>query len=379
MFICGDVTFPRGGASANYIQYLGMALTECGYEVHIISTKNKSYKETTLNDMYIDPYVYSKNKIIRYLEYWAGAEKKIISILKKYNVNNHDLIVMYSQKAILGWALRKFAKKRKVKLGASVVELFEKKDITSKKISWNYFQYKILIEKEYSKFDFLFPISTYIEAKYKNYGIKQLVLPILADPYEYIYEPKSFSSKKIIFPALGKMKDSLENMIWAIDAVLKEKKDSVEIHFCGIKREQVARILKIGVNEIDKRIIFHGWMEYRELVELYNQMHFLLIARPDSQMTRANFPSKVPEVMTYGIIPLASQVGDYTELYLKNGYNSFTFEGCSVEVIKNIIYKCIDLSENEVKRLSDNARKTVVEKFYYRQWTQKIKSFLQEL
>lgn len=82
MFICGDVTFPRGGASANYIQYLGMALTECGYEVHIISTKNKSYKEATLNDMYIDPYVYSKNKIIRYLEYWAGAEKKLFRFLK---------------------------------------------------------------------------------------------------------------------------------------------------------------------------------------------------------------------------------------------------------------------------------------------------------
>lgn len=378
-FICGDLTFPRGGASSNYVQYLGMALSECGYETHVISTTNKSYKKLILNKIYIDPYIYSQNKIVRYIEYWAGAGQKIIAILKKYNINSDDIIIMYSQKAILGWTLRRFARRRQIKIGASVVELFEKKDMTCSNFSWNYFQYKILIEKEYPKFDFLFPISTYIKAKYENYGIKQLILPILADPYEYTYKEKNFAVKKFIFPALGKMKDSLENMIWAIDGVLREKKDNIEIHFCGIKSEQVAHILKVDEKEIDPRIIFHDWMEYDELVELYRQVHFLLLARPDTQMTRANFPSKVPETMTYGIIPLASRVGDYTKLYLKNDYNSFTFKGCNVKTIKNIIYKCINLSEDETRKLSDNARKTVEEKFYYKQWSETIKNFLQAL
>ena len=45
VFICGAFNFPRGGAASNYVQYLGMALKECGYQVHIVSTKNKEYRE----------------------------------------------------------------------------------------------------------------------------------------------------------------------------------------------------------------------------------------------------------------------------------------------------------------------------------------------
>ena len=379
VFICGDLTFPRGGSSSNYIQYLGMALIECGYEVHVVSTKNKNYTDKEINGIIIDTYEYSKNKMVKYVEYWVGAERKVKSILRQYRIDKDDLIIMYSQKAILGHALRKFAKKREVKIGAAVVELFEKKDITSQKYSWNYFQYKILIDKEYENFDFLFTISTYIESKYRNSGVKQLVLPILADPYEYPFVEKEYAKKRFIFPAMGKMKDALDNMVLAVNETLKEKKDDVEIHFCGVKKEQVARILNADISEIDSRMIFHSWMDYSDLVDLYNQVQFLLIARADSQMTRANFPSKVPEVMTYGVVPLASRVGDYTNLYLKDNYNSFIFEGCDVAKIKEVLCRCIDLSEQKMKLLSDNARKTVEDEFYYKQWVHKISCFLWEL
>lgn len=41
-------------------------------------------------------------------------------------------------------------------------------------------------------------------------------------------------------------------------------------------------------------------------------MCFMLLARTTSFMTIANFSSKVPEVMSYGIVPIANKVGDYT-------------------------------------------------------------------
>lgn len=50
-------------------------------------------------------------------------------------------------------------------------------------------------------------------------------------------------------------------------------------------------------------------MKYGELIGLYQEMHFLLLARGVSQMTLANFPSKVPETMCFGIVPIVSEVG----------------------------------------------------------------------
>lgn len=36
-------TFPRGGASANYLQYLADALTDAGYEVTLLACINPEY------------------------------------------------------------------------------------------------------------------------------------------------------------------------------------------------------------------------------------------------------------------------------------------------------------------------------------------------
>ena len=378
-FICGDLTFPRGGASSNYVQYLGMALSECGYEVHVVTTKNRSFSDSKINGLYIDEYKYSDGKVIRYIEFWLGAEKRIKEILEKYNLNYNDIIVTYTQKAVLAYKLRKLAKRKNAKIGGVVVEWFKKRDITTRRLSWYFAQYKYLMEKEYKRFDFLFPISTYIESRYKDSVPYQLVLPIMADPYEYERVSKNYEGRRFIFPSLGKMKDALNNMVKAAQKILTSQDNRIEVHFCGVRKEAVAEILEIKTSEIDPRMIFHPWMEYDELIRIYNNVHFLLMARSESQMTKANFPSKVPELMTYGVVPLASRVGDYTEYYLQDGYNSVVFDGCEIETIVGAMKKCINLSDEELCSLSNNARKTVEEKFSYKVWLKPIKQFVERI
>lgn len=185
--------------------------------------------------------------------------------------------------------------------------------------------------------------------------------------------------RKFIFPALGKMKDALTSMVIAAQNILMLEDSRIEVHFCGVKKEKVAEILKIRTEELDSRMVFHPWMEYDELIKLYNSMHFLLMARSESQMTKANFPSKVPELMTYGVVPLASRVGDYTEFYLINGYNSFVFDGCEVNTITETMKKCLSLTDEELRCLSRNARVTVEKKFCYKAWVNPIKEFLESI
>ena len=176
------------------------------------------------------------------------------------------------------------------------------------------------------------------------------------------------------------MKDALENMVLAIGEVLRESKACVEFHFCGVKKHDILKILKIHEeDELDSRIVVHDWLDYQELIHLYQKMDFLLLARDINEMTKANFPSKVPEVMTYGVIPIASKVGDYTKYYLNDNINSILMQGCNKEVIVSAIERALELSDSDIMHMADACVSTVTNYFDYRNWTEKLKGFLEQI
>ena len=124
---------------------------------------------------------------------------------------------------------------------------------------------------------------------------------------------------------------------------------------------------------IKKNLVIHDWMKYDELVDLYRRMDYLILIRSESQITLSNFPSKVPECMTHGIIPIVSDVGDYTKLYLRNGINSIFITENTIPSIKNAIENAINLSDQERLQMSKAARKLVEDVFDYNNWIPAIK------
>lgn len=378
VFICGAFNFPRGGAASNYVQYFGMALKECKYEVHVVTTKNAEYNELNYKGLIIDEIKYRQGRIKHYMDFKTGAKKSTLECLIQKQVVKDDIVLVYSHNLWLHRGVLSFCRKKGIKVGAIVVEYFSKEQFSGK---YEYWKYNKLMKTIMPNYDFLLPISTYIEEKLSGGKAKQLVLPIMADPYEYEYKVKSVSgTRKFIFPAKGKMKDALENMVRAIGEVLKNPVTDVEFHFCGVKEADIRRILKMAdVDALDKRIVIHGWMEYDELVKLYQQMHFLILARDISEMTKANFPSKVPELMCYGVVPIVSRVGDYTKYYLVNDGNSIIMDGCSKEVIKEAIERCLLMSCESINNMSQYARVTAEEAFWYMNWAEKIGSFIRSV
>lgn len=378
VFICGAFNFPRGGASSNYVQYFGMALKECGYEVHVVTTRNKDYHENSFKGLHIDEVEYRSGKLKHYYDFKTGAKKAVLDCLKTYQVGKGDTVIVYSHNLWLHEGIQAWCRRKGIKVGAVVVEYFSKQQFDS---NLDYQQYNKLTKKVLPKYDFIFPISTYIEKKLSDGRARQLVLPIMADPYEYEYKEKPIDgTRKFIFPAKGKMKDALENMILAIDEILRDPYVDVEFHFCGVKERAIREIIQIpGTQKIDRRIILHGWLDYCDLVKLYQKMHFLLLARDTNEMTKANFPSKVPELLCYGVIPIASEVGDYTDYYLKDEENSLLISGCNVETIENAIIRAIQLKDKDLRMLSNNARRTACELLSYPVWVTRIKEFLENI
>lgn len=379
-FICSKQHFPRGSAGANYIQFLALAMKEVGFNPIVISSgsyQNCSHEGEKYFYKGIEVYNPFKfeNKIAKHFEFIYGDALRFIGALKEYNVNKNDVIIAYLLDERPLKSILNFSKKNKIKSAACVVEWLPKENFTNNRM---YKSYMRAMRDIVSQYDIILPISHYIAEKYKKSSANVFVLPIMADTSEYSYKPKVYvdEKRKFIFPANGMMKDSMSNMLEGLARCPKEIRDKVEFHITNYSKEKVEKITQEFPDEIkerlDRMLVIHKWLEYDELIELYKKMNFLLLARDENQMTLANFPSKVPETMTYGIIPVVSEVGDYTRIYLKDNENSLVFKGSSVAVCIEAIVRATSLDNEEVRRLEKAARETAVNKFDYHNWLESL-------
>lgn len=375
------VKYPRSGAPSNYIQYLAEVFKALGYEVFVVGSKNNAFLiehgecHKSFRGVKICQVIPEKpmilQKILRRLFYKNLLSLRICAL----NPSKNDLVIEYSideqiQKVILG-----LRKKKHFNAICCPTEWFGPENFKS-----GYDVYQRIVEEYRPQYDLIFPISRKIQDYYEARGCRTCLLPIMADCNEYEVKPKIQSIYKIILLANGTMKDSLDTMIKSIATVIETKKQIFEFHTTGIKKEQIIKILgKERYLTLKPYIILHDWMEYNELIQLYQEMNYLLLVRDVSQMTLSNFPSRVPECLAYGIVPLISNVGDCPRYYLKDEVDSFIIDGCSIEACSKAILKAVCLPWNEYIKMSKAARECAVNKFDFRNWTETIQNAVHEL
>ena len=371
-------TFPRGGAAANYLQYLADALTDVGYEVILLACINPEYssEETirfhsfTVKNIWCRSKSKVYNRMMNGLLFW----KRIEWMVSKLNPTAEDVLMLDDSMCYSAFRIRE-------KTGAKVLgwplEWFRKEDFESETKAK---QDSYFFEREGDK-DLIFPISNHIAQHFTDRKCKIQVLPIMADTMEIEYRPKELSGRyKFILTANGRMKDSLGEILKGMALLSDEERRKVEFHLTGTKEETIREILQREEYEkIRNCLVLHKWMKYEELIDLYRTVHFLFLARDTNQMTLSNFPSKVPEAMTYGTVPVVSRVGDYTQIYLQDGVDSLIFDGCSAEACKSAFKRALALSKEEYAVLSENARSTAETKFDYRNWIGTIRNSIESI
>ncbi len=383
-YICGYYNFPRGSASANYVQYLGLALKDIGYNIVLITNTNNdelsSFQHEHGDIFDIRSYSVRTGKIGHYIDMNYSIGRYIRKELSKSNLTPDDLLISYSFDKSVNEAVLSFASKFRIKSAVCVVELFAKEDFEPDRGGIKYKKYKYTIDNLIPRFDIIFPISSFIEEYYRKKRCSVYRLPIMADPFEYEYQDRKGSDiLRFVYPANGKMKDSLTNMVYSINSFSDIDLDKMEFHFCGIKKSVIEGLLDERLKKrIGRTIVIHNWMKYKELVDLYRSVDFLFLARDVSQMTLANFPSKVPEAMCYGVIPVVSRVGDYIKLYLKDNENSIIFDGCNVDACQKAINRCLMMSHVQIARLRNASRQASIDIFYYKRWEKAIYQAISE-
>lgn len=380
VFICGYYNFPRGGAAANYVQSLAKTFIAMGKQVIVITNRNFniSFKDDIYQGIQVDAVQLKTDRIGHYMDFNFFIGEHFKKKLLYYSLDSQDIIIAYSRDSLILNSILSISKKTGAKTGVCLVEWFEKKDYDKWIINIEFWKAQISFYMLNFKFDIIFPISTYIEEYYKRKGCKTFRLPCLVDTTEFEFEKKKINNKKVfIFPGNGKMKDALVEMIQAFSLLEENELSKIEFHICGVSglAKQIIEDNKLE-KYLGNKIIVHNWMTYEKLVDLYKKAHFMLLARDISRMTMANFPSKIPETLSYGIIPICTKVGDYTNLYLKDGINSIIMDGCDPKTILNAIRRALQISATDMMKLSENARKTAENEFDYRVWVDAIKQYL---
>ena len=380
VFIISLQRFPRGDAGANYIQYLGLALIKEKCEVIVTGVRtladNSEYKiEEYKGIMYANTHNHKRRA--QNFNY----DKDFIDWLdREYHFTNDDYFIFYYVNYLL---FRYFVKKRKFKNTYFVrVEDLQPNQFKFGRVNPKYVIERMAIKFAQKNMKGTFPISQLMADQDKRYSNKVFRLPIMADTLEYPFSKPEPRNDKIYFVYPGLKVTGVEDdylaFFGALARLSKQELNRVEVHITGVKKNQIEQLVDQNMlKQLDSVIHFHGYLNYSDLVNIYVKSDFLLLPRKINNTTKANFPSKIPEIMSFSVIPICTDVGDYTKLYLNDG-NSIIMKGTGIEPCLEGIRKALSMTLSERLLMRKEARSLAKNAFDYRIWSSKIYRFLME-
>lgn len=378
VFIISTQKFPRGDAGANYIQYLALALIDTGVDVLVIGSRDGNTSLETGNYRGIQ---YCLGPLPKSLERGVYYPKKFYQdIVNRYDVNEKDYILSYSSNFN---ALKFFSK---IVKGSHVflirVEDMQPIQYKHGRFNLNYIFLRKAIRYARKRCAGTLAISKKIYEEDRRRGARSIILPILADPYEY----DAFTNKdksdpiEFIYPGLkvNGLEDDVEAIFKAIAALSVENRGKIRLNITGTDENKIKGVIDSETYEqVRGNITIHGFLEYNDLVCLYQKMDFLVLPRKHNAITEANFPSKIPELMSYGVIPVCTLVGDYTTEYLSSE-TAIIVPDSSFSNYKIALEEAISMSNLKFKEMRQAARKLIEDKLYYKLWGKRVLKFLNE-
>ena len=384
LFICADRNFPRGDAGSNRILFMAKALQEKGWKVIVISTgkRNKQDYNKEKDEYMYDGITYYNitfpdNKIKRIFEHYFLLGNMFISAMKdKFSCSNEDKILLYTSNLSFSEKLVKYAGKEKIGIACDIVEWHQPFQFEGADKSWIY---RKTMYPMYHKFFYkvapstknIIAISNCLKEHFVGEGCNTIVVPIYVD----IDKRKKlvFSSDEeyvnLIYPGNPYKKDDFESMVGSLMCLSEGERKRIKLHLTGASLASYKASAPGCEDIIDKYIeqgviIYHSWMEYTELMDLYEHVDFALLPRPINLTTQANFPSKVPEMMNKGIPVIMNRVGDISE-YLSNNVDAILYDGEGAEKCASALRRVLGMTANEKNQIKRNAYDSAAEKFDY--------------
>lgn len=387
IIFCADVKYPHGVAGANRVQYVAKCLQQKGHDVMVLAT-GTTIGHIDIDTLRIDdgikfssiPIRASRIGMILDTKIYSG--KHVVNWLKNHKVTKEDLIYVYASSSLYIEPLLNFISKNKLKAVIDVVEWHQPYQYKFGRLNYRYLSVKRAQERLNQRFGNVIAISELLQKKFVDKGCNTFLLPMVIDAKiksNGVSVDKDTNIKEMIYQG-NPCREDFVTMLKAMIALKDSGKNNFLFHTTGVTESSVRKQLKSEAYLLDKlkeNMIFHGWINYCELEELFDRIDFLFMSRKNDLVRKANFPSKLPECMARGIVPICNKVGDYWK-YLSDK-DSILFGESNVPNCIDALYRAMDLSRSELREMKKNAELCAQKNFDYRVWADKLNEFISNI
>jgi len=308
---------------------------------------------------------YLNKNFLRSATSFPGFMKEGWRIMKKEKIDLIHSHITYPS-GIVGVFLKKFSKKP-LMITIQGDELFDYPD----KPFLNYL--KPVIISTLKKADKIHSVSNALKKVVVKEGVpdeKVIIIPNGVDMSRFT--SGEFKKQKIILTTSRlTVKNRINNLINAFALSLKHYPElKLWIAGDGPEEDNLKRLVdKLGIKD---SVVFLGFVEHKNIPEIYSKS-FMFVRAPISE----GFGISFIEAMSAGLPTIASNVGGIVDI-IQDGNNGLLVPPDNVELLAQAIKKIVE-DEQFAKKLSENARNTVIKKYSWQTVTEQIEGVYEKL
>lgn len=334
--IFGDsFTFPEGDAATNRVSNYAKGLSENGIKVHIIcfSSEYNNSGDSTLNGFfYYHPFRQIRRNKFFMIRRWYKIARyfNTISLIRRIALNEKIVAIhCYTQLLRTQFFAFCLAKAYRSRL---VLERSEHpmRYFNNNVLQRLYGNLRIFMEARFC--DTIFCISDYLIKFYRSKGVdnsRLFKVPSTVDPERFASQlDRPYHFKYVLYcGSLTLLKDGVDLLIKSFAKISRIYREINLVLVGEADNNEDDRFLRglISDLQINDRVIFTGKLPRNDVAAFMVNAEALLLARPNSMIADAGFPSKLTEYLATGIPVVVTKVGEI-QLYLKDNENAFLSE-----------------------------------------------------
>lgn len=369
--------FPNGDAGAVRDDAFARIYMEIGYDVRLVG-KGKGEKNGWINGIQYES-IYEDISGIK------GNAKRFIFDAIKYEMVIDKWIGIYGKPSIIHINsipervirhLIRFSKKNNIPIVHDSVEWYSPCEFSIGKLDKAYILKDRLNRKVIRNPIRVYSISRYLDKHFTDRNLRSCRIPVIMDVQNANVSNSIFAGKiRLIYAGSPAKKDYLKEIITGIEMLTDDEKQKIEFNIFGATKEEI-KILT-DRESFSTSIIIHGRVPRGQVQKALIESDFSVLLRPSNERyTKAGFPTKSVEAMSHGVAMLCNISSDLG-LYLQDMKNAIIVKDCTSDEFVISIRRILELNEDKISSIKNEARKTAENYFDYRIYKKKVEAFLQ--
>ncbi|MDE7430512.1 MAG: hypothetical protein K2N34_01110, partial [Lachnospiraceae bacterium] len=270
LFICAHANFPRGDATANYIEYFAQAMIYAGYEVYVVSRGKNDRKEwNQQNACYIHKGIFyhnidlEYNDIIDFVVNYFREIELVKNRLREFKIEKNNIILLYTKNYFLIKSLCRLAADEGIKTAACITEWFQPVCYNLGILNPVYWLDTLGFSRGIPMCRKVFPISRHLEAYYKKRGCDTMCVPALTSPILKIADKRDNDITQFVYSGNNIKKDAIDMIIIAFASLNDAELKKVNLHITGMGKNSLNYLqkkCKTALERIKPILKIHEWM-----------------------------------------------------------------------------------------------------------------------